>query len=101
MRRAVDGSAILRFVLVFAPGLQFVLTLNLVSCPINKFTDALEFIEYRVGGGSPNEGPLVGVVMSHVGVDLPHQFPDVAERAAADRLLGDKREPALDLVEPA
>jgi hypothetical protein len=22
-------------------------------CPINKFTDALEFVEYRVGGGSP------------------------------------------------
>ena len=74
---------------------------HLVLCPINKFTDALEFIEYRVGGGSPNEGPLVSIVMSHVGVDLPHQFPDVAERAAANRLLGDKREPALDLVEPA
>src|ERR1700694_4693777 len=23
----------------------------LVLCPINKFTDALEFVEYRVGGG--------------------------------------------------
>jgi len=74
---------------------------SLVLCPINKFTDALEFVENRVGGGSPDEGPLVGVVMSHVGVDLPHQFPNVAERAAAKRLLGDKREPALDLVEPA
>jgi glutathione S-transferase len=73
----------------------------LVLCPINKFTDALEFVEYRVGGGSPGEGPLVGVVMSHVGIDLPDQFADVAERAAANRLLGDKREPALDLVEPA
>jgi hypothetical protein len=38
--------------------------------------------------------------MSHVGVDLPHQFPDVAERAAANRLLSDQAEPALDLVEP-
>jgi len=73
----------------------------LVLCPINKFTDMLEFLEYRVGGGSPDEGPLVGVVMSDVGVDLPHQFTDVAERTAANRLLGDKREPALDLVEPA
>ena len=74
---------------------------TLVSCPINKFTDALKFVEYRVGGGSPSERSLVGVVMSDVGVDLPHQFPDVAERAAANRLLGDKGEPALDLVEPA
>lgn len=73
----------------------------LVLCPINKFTDAPELVEYRVGGGSPNEGPLVGVVMSDVGVDLPHQLTDVAKRTAANRLLGDKREPALDLVEPA
>ena len=43
----------------------------------------------------------MGVVVGHVGVDLPHQFSDVAEGTAPDRLLGDKREPALDLVEPA
>ena len=70
-------------------------------CPINKFTDALEFVEDRVGGGSPDEGPLVGIVMSDVGVDLRHQLPDVAERATANGLLSDQREPALDLVEPA
>ena len=75
--------------------------LALVLCPINKFTDALEFVEDRVGGGRPDEGPLVAVVMSHIGVDLRHQFPDVAERATANRVLGDKREPALNLVEPA
>ena len=73
----------------------------LVLCPINKFTDALEFSEYRVGSSSPDERAFVGVVMSDVGVDLPHQFPDVAERAAANRLLSDQREPALDLIEPA
>ena len=70
-------------------------------CPINKFTDALELVEDRIGGGSPDEGPLVGVVMSDVGVDLRHQLPDVAERATANGLLSDQREPALNLVEPA
>ena len=73
----------------------------LVLCPINKFTDALEFVEDRIGRSSPDEGPLVRVVMSDVGVDLLYQFADVAERTAANCLLGDKREPALDLVEPA
>jgi hypothetical protein len=33
--------------------------------------------------------------MIHEGVDFPHRFPDVAERVAANRLLGDKCEPAL------
>src|SRR5450755_2324876 len=45
---------------------------SLVLCPINKFTDALEFSEYRVGRSSPDERPFVGVVMSDVGFDLPH-----------------------------
>ena len=70
-------------------------------CPINKFTDALKFSEYRIGSSSPDERSLVGVVMSDVGFDLAHQFADVAERTATNRLPGDKREPALDLVEPA
>ncbi len=39
---------------------------------INKSTDALEFSEYRVGSSSPDERAFVGVVMSDVGVDLPH-----------------------------
>ena len=38
--------------------------------------------------------------MSDVGVDLVHQFFDIAERAAPDGLLGDEAEPALDLIEP-
>jgi hypothetical protein len=62
----------------------------LVLCPINKFTDALEFVEDRIGSSSPDEGPLVRVVMSDVGVDLGHQFPDVAERATANGLLSDQ-----------
>ena len=70
-------------------------------CPINKFTDALEFVKDRIGRSSPDERPLVRVVMSDVGVDLRHQFPDVAKRATANGLLRDKREPALDLIEPA
>ena len=39
--------------------------------------------------------------MRHVVVDFVHQFAHAAERAAPDRLLGDEREPALDLIEPA
>jgi hypothetical protein len=32
--------------------------------------------------------------------DLALQIDDRVERAATDRLVGDQREPALDLVEP-
>ena len=32
--------------------------------------------------------------------DLLHQLAHVAKRATPDRLLGDAREPAFDLVEP-
>ena len=34
-------------------------------------------------------------------IDFLDQFTHVAERAAADGALGDQREPALDLIEPA
>ena len=70
-------------------------------CPINKFTDALNLSENRIGRGGPEEGALVFIVVRHIALDLVHQFADVAKRAAANRLLGDEPEPALDLVEPA
>src|SRR5271156_5359197 len=73
----------------------------LVCCPINKFTKPLEFVEDRIGARGAHKGPLVGIVVSYVVVDLVHQFTHAAEGAAPDRLLSDEREPALDLVEPA
>src|ERR1700677_98415 len=43
----------------------------------------------------------MSVVVSDVMVNLLHQFADAAEGTAPDGLLGDAREPALDLIEPA
>ena len=40
------------------------------------------------------------IVLLHEGVDFTSQFLDVGEGAAADGLLGDEPEPALDLVDP-
>ena len=72
----------------------------LVLCPINKFTDALNLAENRIGSGGPDKGALVFIVVGDILLDLFHQLSDVAKRAAANRLLGNQSEPALDLVEP-
>ena len=70
-------------------------------CPVNKFTKALEFIEDGIGGGGPGKRAVVAIVMAHVVVDVAHQLAHTAERPAPNSPLGDEREPALDLVEPA
>ena len=57
--------------------------------------------ENGIGSSGPNERPLVQIVISHIGIDLVHQFTDTAKRAAPDCLLGDQSEPTLYLVEPA
>ena len=72
-----------------------------MSCPINKFTKTLQFRENRIGSGGPDKRALVSVVVGDVVIDFVHQFTHAAERTAPDRLLGDEREPALDLIEPA
>jgi hypothetical protein len=74
---------------------------NLVSCPINKFTDALDFRENRIGGRGPDERSFVCIVVCDILLDFVDQLTDVAQRATANRLLGDESEPAFDLVEPA
>jgi len=43
----------------------------------------------------------VSVVEGDVAVDIADEFAHVAERVAADRLMGDEREPTLDLIKPA
>jgi len=73
----------------------------LVLCPINKFTKALELFKDRVGGGGPDEGTAACIVVGYVLVNLLYQFAHTSEGSAPDRLLGDEREPALNLVEPA
>jgi hypothetical protein len=69
--------------------------------PINKFTNALDLGENRISRGSPREWSLMFIVMFPIVFDFEHQFADVAERAAANGLASDEREPALDLIEPA
>ena len=43
----------------------------------------------------------MSVVIDDVAIDFVDQVAHAFERAAANRLLGDEREPALDLIEPA
>ena len=42
----------------------------------------------------------MSIVVSHKAIDVLDQVTHRAERAAADRAVGDEREPALDLIEP-
>jgi len=60
----------------------------------------MQLLEDRVGSGGPLEGPAVCVVCRDEVVDSLHELFDAGERAAADGLVGDQREEALDLVEP-
>jgi hypothetical protein len=73
----------------------------LVLCPINHFTNALDLLENRIGGGGPDKRSFVFVVVRDIAVDTRHQFAHAPERAPADGLLGYQREPALDLIKPA
>src|SRR5438045_1692788 len=74
---------------------------SLVLCPINKFTDTLDFGDNRIGGGGPDERSPMFIVVGDILLDFVDQLADVAKRAAANRLLGYEPEPAFDLVEPA
>ena len=42
----------------------------------------------------------MSVVEGDVAVDIADEFAHAAERAAPDRLMGDEREPTLDLIKP-
>ena len=72
----------------------------LVLCPINSFTQGSEFLEDGISGGGPGKGAFVGVVVADKLIDVFHQLAHAAKGSAADGALGDKREPALDLIEP-
>ena len=60
----------------------------------------MQLLENRIGSGGPSEGLAPGVVGSHELIDALHELLNAGERAAADRLVGDQREEALDLIEP-
>ena len=71
-----------------------------MSCPVNNFAEPFEFGEDGVGGRGPFERFGMLVVGVDEQVDLALQVVHRAEGAAADRLVGDQSEPALELVEP-
>ncbi len=60
----------------------------------------MQLFEDRVGCGRPFEGLAVRVVGGDEVVDSLHELLDAGKRAAADRLVGDHGEEALDLIEP-
>ena len=53
-----------------------------------------------ISGFGPEEGPRFGIVVDDKGGDGCLQFLDATVDAAADLALCQKREPALDLIEP-
>ena len=47
------------------------------------------------------EGALMSVVVGDVTIDFADELAHAAERTTPDRVVGDEREPALDLIEPS
>ncbi len=60
----------------------------------------VDFFDDGTGGGRPDEGCGVGVVLFEVVVDGHLQVDDGVEYAATDALSGDLGEEPLDQVEP-
>ena len=60
----------------------------------------MDFFEDRFGGRCPCEGFAILVVMGNEMVDFRDEFFDRAERAAADRLIGDCGKESLNEIEP-
>src|ERR687888_2104060 len=61
---------------------------SLVSCPVNNGTKSLELPKDRIGGGGPQEGASLTIVVLHELVDLGDELRHARERAAADGALG-------------
>jgi hypothetical protein len=62
-----------------------------VWCPVNNFTEALDFSEDGIGGSDPDEGPSMSVIESDVAIDFTDELADAAERAAPNGLLRNQR----------
>jgi hypothetical protein len=54
----------------------------------------------RIESAVAGKGSLVSIVVSHKAADLSDQITDAAERAPADRPMGDEPESTLDLIAP-
>ncbi len=59
-----------------------------------------DFFEDVSGCGGPDEGFRIGIMVLQVVFDGGFEVGDAAKHAAADGILGDQPEEALDLVEP-
>jgi hypothetical protein len=71
-----------------------------VSRSVDNFAQAFDLGEDRFCDSGPHEGSGMLIVMLDERVDLALQVSHRIERAARDGLIGDQREPTLNLVEP-
>lgn len=72
----------------------------LVSCPVNSGGKAFKFAQDGVCRGGPHEGLAGFVVLGDEVIDLGDEVADAGKGAAANCLVGEQCEEALDLVEP-
>ncbi len=60
----------------------------------------VSFLKDRIGRGSPDKWAGLAIVVLNEFLDPPDQFTNTAKATPTDGLLGNKAEPAFDLVEP-
>ncbi len=60
----------------------------------------MQLFDDRIGRSGPLERLAIRVVGGDEVIDALHELLDAGERTAADRLVGDQREEALNLIEP-
>lgn len=73
------------------------------SCavPLIREQKSMQFLKDRFGGGCPAERLTFLVVVGDEVVDSLHELFDAREGITANGLVGDQREEAFDLVQPA
>ena len=71
-----------------------------MSCSADSCAKSLKLCKDGVGGSGPGEGLAILVVVSDEFIDARDQLLDRTERSAANRLVSDEPEEALDLVQP-
>ena len=71
-----------------------------IAWTVSVFGKIWRLAEDLICGSGPEEWPRCGIVVGDEGGNRRLQFLDAAVKTAADLALGQKREPALDLIEP-
>src|SRR5262249_46517753 len=66
----------------------------------SSYAKSLDLVDDGVGRGGPDKRLALLVVIRQIRIDRRLQRRDTVERAAPNPLRGDRREEALDLVEP-